>query len=107
MDELYTQFDPVFFEKTRLSMMTVLYKEGTVTFNRLKKIIGGTDGAVYTHVNKLLTAGYVAQKKEIAGNNVQTVYWLTESGKELFRKYLEFLENIIAQSKGGSGNGEK
>ena len=107
MNELYTQFDPVFFEKTRLSMMTILYKEEVVSFKRFKKIIGGTDGAVYTHIQKLLHAGYVMQKKEIAEDRIQTVYFLTESGKELFQKYLQFLENIVTHRREGSGNGKK
>ena len=97
--ELYTRFDAVFFEKTRLSMMTILYREGMVSFNRFKKTIGGTDGAVYSHVQKLLGAGYVAGKKEIAGNSVQTVYTLTKSGKQLFVEYLQFLENILTDRK--------
>ena len=97
--ELYTQFDAVFFEKTRLSMMTVLYQEGVVSYNRFKKVIGGTDGAVYSHVRKLLEAGYVTGKKEIAGNGVQTVYTLTKSGKQLFSEYLRFLENILTDQK--------
>ncbi len=99
MQELYTRFDAVFFEKTRLSMMTVLYREGVVSFNRFKKITGGTDGAVYSHAQKLLEAGYVSGKKEIAGNAVQTVYSLTQSGKQLFAEYLQFLENMLVDQK--------
>lgn len=99
MPELYTRFDGVFFEKTRLSMMTILYQEGVVSYNRLKKIIGGTDGAVYSHIQKLLEAGYVTGKKEVAGNSVQTVYTMTESGKQLFAEYLRFLENILTERK--------
>lgn len=99
MTELYTQFDAVFFEKTRLSMMAVLYREGVVSFNRFKKIVGGTDGAVYSHAQRLLGAGYVTGKKEIAGNSVQTVYTLTKSGKQLFAEYLQFLENMLVDYK--------
>ena len=99
MPELYTRFDGVFFEKTRLSMMTILYQEGVVSYNRFKKIIGGTDGAVYSHVQKLLEAGYVTGQKEIAGNRGQTVYTMTESGKQLFTEYLRFLENILTEKK--------
>ncbi|MQY76981.1 MAG: ArsR family transcriptional regulator [Spirochaeta sp.] len=83
-------------------MMTVLYQEGVVSYNLLKKVIGGSDGAVYSHVQKLLEAGYVTGKKEIAGNSVQTVYSLTESGKRLFTEYLQFLENILTERKQGS-----
>ena len=97
--ELYTRFDGVFFEKTRLSMMTILYHEGVVSYNRFKKIIGGTDGAIYSHIRKLLEAGYVTGQKEIADNSVQTVYTMTESGKQLFAEYLRFLENILTEKK--------
>ena len=97
--ELYTRFDGVFFEKTRLSMMTILYQEGVVSYNHFKKIIGGTDGSVYSHIQKLLEAGYVTGQKEIANNSVQTVYTMTESGKQLFLEYLQFLENILTEKK--------
>ena len=94
-ETLYTQFDNIFFEKTRLSMMTVLYKEELVSFNRLKNIINGSDGAIYTHLQKLQDAGYVDQKKEIIGSKVQSFFFLTKDGKKLFRKYLKFMEEMI------------
>ncbi len=94
-NELYTQFDNVFFEKTRLSMMTILYREKRVSFNRFKKIIGGTDGAIYTHLQKLLDANYIDMKKEIVENKAQTVYKLTKEGNKIFKDYLKFLENVV------------
>ena len=96
MDEsLYTQFDNTFFEKTRLSMITIIFQEKEISFNELKKRLGGTDGAVYTHLEKLIKAGYVKKQREIAGNAVQTVYELTKEGIEAFMKYLEFLEQMV------------
>ncbi len=93
--ELYTQFDSVFFEKTRLSMMTILYREKRVSFNRFKKVIGGTDGAIYTHLQKLQDASYIDMKKEIVENKAQTVYNLTREGSKIFKDYLKFLENVV------------
>lgn len=94
-EALYTRFDNIFFEKTRLSMLTVLYKEESVSFNRFKIFIGGTDGAIFAHLQKLLDAGYITQKKEIVGDRAQTVYKLTKSGKKLFQDYMKFLEKMI------------
>ncbi len=94
-DKLYTQFDSVFFEKTRLSMLTILYNEGTVSFNRFKKLLGGTDGAIYSHIQKLINAGYIAQKKGIFQDKVQTNYSLTKKGEEVFREYLRFLSEMF------------
>ncbi len=98
-DRLYMQFDPVFFEKTRLSMMTLIHQEGAVSFNRFKLLLDGTDGAIYGHIQKLLKAGYIRQKKEIAGDKAQTVYSLTASGTRLFRDYLSFLEQMLRKDR--------
>lgn len=98
-DNLYTQFDNVFFEKTRLSMLTVLFKEDFVSFNRFKKVIGGSDGAIYTHLQKLQDAGYIVQKKEIADNKAQTTYRLSPKGKKEFKRYLDFLSSMVLEHK--------
>ena len=100
-NRLYTQFDPVFFEKTRLSMLTILQNEGTVSFNRFKKLLGGTDGSIYSHVQKLINAGYIKQKKGIVRDRIQTEYSLTDKGKKIFKEYLSFL-NQIFNNNGGS-----
>ena len=92
---LYTQFDNVFFEKTRLSIITILYKEERASFNQLKSLIGGSDGAIYSHLQKLLSSEYILEKKEIIGNNLHTIYFLTENGKEIFKQYLMFLEKML------------
>lgn len=99
MDDLYTQFDSIFFEKTRLSILTVLYKDDMVSFNQLKNIIGGTDGSIYTHMEKLIKANYVEKRKELAGSSVQTVYKITKEGRSLFKEYLAFLEKMLQANR--------
>ncbi len=94
-DELYTQFDSVFFEKTRLSIMTLLYQEGSVTFTRFKNLLRATDGGLYTHARKLIDAGYVKTKKHLDGERAQTVYTFTPAGRRLFERYLGFLEHLV------------
>ncbi len=95
MMELFTRFDAVFFEKTRLSLLTLIIQEEEAAFNRLKLRLKMSDGALYTHLEKLINAGYVEKKKQIAGTNVQTVYSATESGKQQFSEYLLFMEEMI------------
>jgi predicted ArsR family transcriptional regulator len=94
---LFTKFDNIFFEKTRLSIVTILYQEDVASFNRIKKVIGGTDGAVYTHLQRLLNADYVANRKDISGKKAQTMYSLTRKGKKTFQDYIKFLEDIISK----------
>lgn len=101
-DRLYRQFDSVFFEKTRLSIITILYKEGVASFNRIKTLIGGSDGAVFSHLGKLQESGYLVQKKEIAGNRAQTTYTLTKTGKKEFTRYLQFMSDLLETQKEAS-----
>ena len=96
-NELYIQFDNVFFEKTRLSILTVLYKEQKVSFNRFKKILNCSDGALYTHLKKLISAQYIKHKKTLAADSVETVYSMTKKGKDTFKQYLLFLENVLTR----------
>ena len=106
-EKLYTQFDPVFFEKTRLSMLTILFSEGTVSFNRFKKLLGGTDGAIYSHIQKLVKSGYIKQKRSIFKEKPQTEYALTKLGEETFKRYIRFLESILKEHGKGEGNERK
>ena len=97
MADLYLKFDSVFFEKTRLSILTLLYREGRLSFNSLKEALGGTDGAVYTHLEKLRLAGYVTRDKEIVDGAVSSQYSLTARGRSEFKTYIEFLEDMLKE----------
>ena len=97
MSDLYLRFDSIFFEKTRLSILTLLYREGRLSFNALKNALGGTDGAVYTHLEKLKLAGYLTRDKEVIDGNVSSQYGLTSFGKDEFRAYIGFLEGIVRE----------
>jgi DNA-binding MarR family transcriptional regulator len=97
IEDLYVQFDNIFFEKTRLSILTILYKEQKVSFNRLKKILGSSDGALYTHLKKLIAARYINYKKTLIADSAETFYSLTKKGREQFKNYLLFLESILSE----------
>lgn len=95
MSDLHLQFDSVFFEKTRLSILTLLYREEKLSFAALKELIGGTDGAVYTHLEKLRQAGYVDREKVLVSGAVSSQYTLTDLGRQTFRDYLKFLTDFV------------
>jgi DNA-binding MarR family transcriptional regulator len=97
VSDLYLKFDSVFFEKTRLSILTLLYREGRMSFNSLKEALAATDGAVYTHLEKLKQAGYVTRDKELVAGNVSSQYELTAAGKKEFKAYIEFLETMLKE----------
>ena len=96
MDELYTRFDSTFFEKTRLSILTITYRTGRASFTYLKERLGMTDGAIYTHLEKLVQTGYLDKKREIAEGSAQTSYTMTQKGRHAFQDYLTFLEGVLS-----------
>jgi len=102
MSDLFTRFSNVFFEKTRLSIITILFRNGSASFNQLKSILDGTDGTLYAHLEKLVKEDYITKKKEIAGMSVQTVYTLTDLGRQSLKEYLSFMENMIKTHQGGN-----
>lgn len=95
MNELYRRFDNVFFEKTRLSILTILYQERSASFNSLKLWLNVSDGSLYSHLEKLIAQGYVAKRKDVVGLSVETVYKLTKQGAEVFVDYIEFLKSVL------------
>ncbi|WP_455381132.1 transcriptional regulator [Salinispira pacifica] len=95
MDNLYTRFDSTFFEKTRLSILTIVYRTGGASFNYIKRQLSMSDGAVYTHIEKLVQAEYLAKRREIAEGAAQTSYTLTDKGRQAYRDYLAFLEHML------------
>lgn len=99
MNDLYRRFDGVFFEKTRLSIMTILYREEKASFTVLKSRLEVSDGAVYTHTEKLVQAGYVEKTRELVGTTPQTVYGLTDRGRAVFEEYVDFLEEIVRNTR--------
>ena len=101
MADLYLKFDSVFFEKTRLSILTLLYREGRLSFNTLKEALAATDGAAYTHLEKLKQAGYVSRDKEVIDGSVSSQYELTALGRSEFKAYIEFLESMLKTHAGG------
>lgn len=95
MDELFTRFDGIFFEKTRLSLVTVLFREEKASFTALKARLNLSDGALYSHLEKLIDAGYATKTREVAGISLQTVYGLTGEGRREFLDYLDFVGSLI------------
>lgn len=101
MNGLYNRFDGIFFEKTRLSAMTLLFQEGELSFNGLKAALSLSDGALYTHLEKLVKEEYVEKRKELAGGTVQTVYQISGKGRTTYADYLGFLEAMVLKARQG------
>ncbi len=103
MADPFARFDGIFFEKSRLAIMALLYMDEYAAFTTLRERLDATDGAAYSHLERLIGGGYVEKRKEVAGMKAQTVYRLTKKGRIEFDAYLAVMEGLLASSsrKGG------
>lgn len=92
--------DRTIHEKTRLSILSALAVNPSLTFNELKDILETTDGNISVHARKLEEAGFVSCKKGFDGRVPRTEYALTAAGRRAFEKYLNHMEAVIRAARG-------
>src|SRR6187397_844553 len=94
----FDKLDKVIHEKGRLAIMTVLAARSHWAFQDLKGELGMSDGNLLTHLRTLHKHGYVAFTRQILARQ-QTSYSLTDKGREVFKGYLQLLEEIIKKAR--------
>jgi DNA-binding MarR family transcriptional regulator len=99
----FARFDGIFFEKSRLAIVALLYMDEYAAFTVLRERLEATDGAAYAHLERLIAGGYVEKRKEVAGMKAQTVYRLTNRGRAEFDAYLTVMEELLATSPRNGG----
>jgi len=90
---------PIFHERSRLSMMTVLAANPHgVAFTELRDLCKLTDGNLSRHLHKLAEAGLIVMEKKFVNGTPNTTIRVTAEGIEQFSRYLEELEQIVAEA---------
>ncbi len=95
MNQLLSQFNKAFESKARLSIMSVLLVNESLSFNAFKELLSLTDGNLATHLRALEEAGYVAVQKQFIGRKPNTTYSATDAGRQAFTDHLNALEAFI------------
>lgn len=93
------ELDKVIHERSRMAIMSALATAESMTFTEARDATGMTDGNLSVHARVLEEAGYVSIHKRFIGVKPQTTLALTAAGEAAFRKYIEQLEQIVAQEK--------
>jgi DNA-binding MarR family transcriptional regulator len=90
--------DEIIHQSLRLRIMAALHaareQEG-MEFNRLKALVGATDGNLGSHLSTLEGAGYVAIAKDFVGKKPRTRASITRAGERAFREHSDYLREII------------
>ena len=96
----YDGLDRVMHEKARLGLLSSLaVNAGGLLFNDLKQLCRLTDGNLSRHLSVLSDAGLVEIWKGQSGGRSQTLYRLTDDGRQRFASYISVLETVVADAQ--------
>lgn len=90
-----TKLQKIFESRIRLGIMSALMVNETLDFNALKELLGLTDGNLASHLKALENKRVIVVSKQFIGRKPRTTYEATGRGRDLFRKHLEALEELI------------
>lgn len=99
MKNPFDNLDKVLEHSARLQIMSVLMANDAYDFNALKELMGVTDGNLATHMKALEREKYITVTKSFKDRKPNTTYKATDRGRQVFKKHLEGLEQLIKQQK--------
>jgi DNA-binding PadR family transcriptional regulator len=87
--------DPVVHGKLRLALLSLLAGVEEAEFTWLRGKTGSTDGNLGAQLLKLEEAGYVAMEKKFVQRKPQTLYRMTDTGREALTNYVRALKQLL------------
>ena len=90
--------DEIIHQSTRLKIaatLNALPSGDSLEFNKLKAILGATDGNMATHLATMEKAGYLAVQKDFVGKKPRTRMSLTRAGRRAFDRHVAYLRDLI------------
>ena len=88
-----------FESRARLGIMSVLMVNECADFTTLKQLLELTDGNLASHARALEDQGYISCEKRFVGRKPNTVYRVTEKGRESFKEHIVALEQFVKEQK--------
>lgn len=87
------ELDNVIHERSRLLILTLLLKEGKLSFSELKERLNLTDGNLVSHLRILEDNELINVEKKFVKRKPKTFYSLSEKGRKKFMDYLEKIKD--------------
>ncbi len=89
------ELNPVIHGRLRLALLSLLSGVEEAEFTWLRAKTEATDGNLGAQLLKLEEAGYVAVEKKFVLRKPQTLYRITESGREALAEYVRALRQLL------------
>lgn len=92
------ELNPVVHGKLRLALLSLLTTVEEAEFTWLRARTGSTDGNLGAQLAKLEEAGYVAVEKKFVQRKPQTLYRMTDAGRQALTEYVQALKQLLGAS---------
>jgi DNA-binding PadR family transcriptional regulator len=89
------ELNPVVHGKLRLAVLSLLATADEAEFTWLRAKTGSTDGNLGAQLMKLEEAGYVSVEKKFVQRKPQTLYRMTEAGRQALTEYVQALRQLL------------
>jgi DNA-binding HxlR family transcriptional regulator len=89
------ELNPIIHGKLRLALLSLLSTVEEAEFTWLRAKTNSTDGNLGAQLLKLEEAGYVAVEKKFVLRKPQTLYRMTESGRQALTEYVQALKQLL------------
>ena len=95
------ELDPVVHGRLRLALLSLLSGVEEAEFTWLRARTQATDGNLGAQLLKLEQAGYVAVEKKFVLRKPQTLYRITENGRQALTNYIRALRKLLGPAADG------
>jgi DNA-binding PadR family transcriptional regulator len=92
------ELNPVVHGRLRLALLSLLSSVEEAEFTWLRTKTESTDGNLGAQLLKLEEAGYVAVQKKFVLRKPQTLYRITEAGREALTEYVQALKRLLGRA---------
>lgn len=90
--------NPVIHGKMRLALLSLLAGVDEAEFTWLRGKTGSTDGNLGAQLLKLEEAGYISVEKRFVLRKPQTLYRITEQGRQALMEYVQALKQLLGSA---------
>src|SRR5271170_1514568 len=89
------ELNPVIHGRLRLALLSLLSGVEEAEFTWLRTKTSSTDGNLGAQLAKLEEAGYVTVEKKFVLRKPQTIYRITETGRQALTEYVRALKQLL------------
>ena len=95
------ELNPVIHGKLRLALLSLLSSVEEAEFTWLRAKTSSTDGNLGAQLLKLEEAGYIAVEKQFVQRKPQTLYRITNPGRQALTEYVQALKQLLGAALEG------